>query len=108
MIRVDDKQLTLPRARGRLVRLSCTFTMCTKFTVFLFPCMFPFSNHEPSTMYLSTSPLQGTSRDHCQTEASMINLVMPPKLEIMRISNFLVSQGLCVILLLIMSLVLCT
>jgi len=57
---VEVEQHNLPRARGRLVRLS--YPVYQVHNSFI-PLYVSLANHEPSIMYLSISPLQGTSRD---------------------------------------------
>ena len=84
---VEVEQHNLPRARGRLVRLS--YPVYQVHNSFI-PLYVSLANHEPSIMYLSISPLQGTSRKHWWWTWLCL-----PKLEILRNSNLHISMLMC-------------
>ena len=95
---VEDEQLILPRARGRLVRLPCTFAMCTKFKVLLYSYMFLLLII--GQVLCTWAPL--LCKEHLGTIGNrwpntlVMNLVMSPKLENLRNSKFLnISMLMC-------------
>ena len=60
------------------------------------PLYVSLANHKSSTMYLSISHLQGTSRKLWPNGDVGVNLVMPPKLETLRKLKFLdISMLMC-------------
>ena len=59
---VEVEQHNLPRARGRLVRLS--YPMYQVHNFFYIPLYVSLANHEPSIMYLSNYLLQGITWGH--------------------------------------------
>ena len=84
---VEVEQPISPSARGRLVRLPY---FRYQVQVLSYSYMFLLLIIKPSTMYLSISPLQGTSRKHWWWTWLCL-----PKHEISRNSNFHISMLVC-------------
>ena len=61
MIIVEVEQPILPKCKGEVSKVALLSVPSSSSFILLYVSL---ANHTPSTMYLSTSPLQGTFRKH--------------------------------------------